>query len=239
MTGPGPHEGVRLDAMTWPEVEARAQSTAALLVPIGSTEQHGPHLPLSTDTDIAKALCDRIAESPDENVIIAPEIAYGSSGEHTGYAGTISIGQDALELLIVELGRSASATFGRILLVSAHGGNAAPIHRAVALLQSESRDVRAFQARWDGDAHAGRTETSIQLSLQPENVHMDLAVVGNTRPLAEILPTLQSGGVMAVSASGILGDPTAASPSEGSNLLDQLCADLRSVLRSWNDEGLA
>jgi mycofactocin precursor peptide peptidase len=224
--------------MTWPAVDARAQSDAVLLVPIGSTEQHGPHLPLSTDTDIAKALCDRVAESPDVDVIIAPEIAYGASGEHAGYAGTISIGQDALEFLIVELGRSASETFERILLVSAHGGNAGPVHRAAALLQSESRDVRAFQARWDGDAHAGRTETSIQLALQPERVQMDLAVVGDTRPLAEILPTMRSGGVMAVSASGVLGDPTDASPSEGATLLKQLCTDLRSVLSSWTDEDL-
>jgi len=74
-------------------------------------------------------VCERLA-SMRADVLVAPPLAYGSSGEHAGFPGTLSIGQDALELLVVELGRSASETFDHLLLVSAHGGNAA----AVALL---------------------------------------------------------------------------------------------------------
>src|ERR1700742_3068445 len=106
--------------LTWPEAERCAAAGAGLAVPIGSTEQHGPHLPLSTDTDIAVALCGRLAASRDD-VLVAPELAYGSSGEHAGYPGTLSIGQAALELVLLELVRSATDTFEHVLLVSAHG----------------------------------------------------------------------------------------------------------------------
>src|SRR5207244_10892531 len=102
-----------LGPMTSPDVGAIAADGAILAVPFGSTEQHGPHLPLSTDTDIAVALCERLALRRD--VVVAPPVAYGSSGEHAGFAGTVSIGQDALELLALELGRSASESFGHLL----------------------------------------------------------------------------------------------------------------------------
>ncbi len=69
------------------------------------------------------------------DVVVAPAVPYGSSGEHAGFAGTLSIGQDATELLVVELARSATETFAHVLFVSAHGGNAAPATRAVAKLQ--------------------------------------------------------------------------------------------------------
>lgn len=86
--------GALADA-TWPEAERRAAG-AVLAVPVGSTEQHGPHLPLSTDTDIAVALVERLARRR-RGVVAAPALAYGSSGEHAGFAGTLSIGREALE----------------------------------------------------------------------------------------------------------------------------------------------
>src|SRR5207302_457628 len=83
-------------------------------VPLGATEQHGPHLPFTVDTEIAVALCERLAGHRD--VVIAPAVPYGSSGEHSGFPGTLSIGQEATELLLVELVRSAEA-FAGVLLV--------------------------------------------------------------------------------------------------------------------------
>jgi creatinine amidohydrolase len=212
----------------WPDVDA----DAILAVPVGSTEQHGPHLPLSTDTDIAVALCARLAAARDD-VLIAPPVAYGSSGEHAGFAGTLSIGQDALELLLVELGRSACETFARVLLVSAHGGNHEPVTRAVALLRGESRDVRVHMPRWDGEPHAGRTETSMIRSLTPDRVLMDRAAPGDIRPLAALLPELRAGGVRAVAPNGVLGDPTGATAAEGAALLDELAAVLRKDVEGW------
>ncbi|HEX3899037.1 MAG TPA: mycofactocin biosynthesis peptidyl-dipeptidase MftE, partial [Mycobacteriales bacterium] len=177
-----------------------------LVVPCGSTEQHGPHLPLSTDTDIAIALCEGLAASR-PGVVVAPPLAYGSSGEHAGFPGTLSIGQQALELVVIELVRSAAEAFDAVVLVSGHGGNAATLTRVVRQLSDEGHQVHLHFPRWEGDAHAGRTETALMLALRPEAVRLDVAEVGDTRPLAELLPALRASGVHGVSANGVLGDP--------------------------------
>ncbi|MBE7187815.1 mycofactocin biosynthesis peptidyl-dipeptidase MftE [Jatrophihabitans endophyticus] len=222
-----------LAARTWPEVGELVAAGAVLAVPVGSTEQHGPHLPLSTDTDIAVHLCRRLAAGR-TGVLVAPPVAYGSSGEHAGFAGTLSIGQAALELLILELGRSAFDTFGRVLFVSAHGGNAEAVTRAVDRLRHESRDASLFLASYPGDAHAGRAETSMQLALDPAVVRRDQVVAGDPRPLRELLPLLRSGGVRSVTDTGVLGDPSSADAQHGRTLLDGLVADLvRHVEAAW------
>ena len=220
-----------LGELTWPQV-ARYPVDTVLAVPLGSTEQHGPHLPLSTDTDIAVALCNRLAAAR-QDVVVAPALPYGSSGEHAGFAGTLSIGQAALEHLLVELVRSATDTFGHVLLVSGHGGNSEPLERAVGTLRGEGRDVLAFVPRWDGDAHAGRVETSLQLALSPWLVAYERAASGNVRPLPELLPALQADGVRAVSPNGVLGDPTGANRDEGAALLGALVADLCARVEMW------
>jgi mycofactocin precursor peptide peptidase len=223
---------VWLADLAWPEVAAAAQRGAVLAIPVGATEQHGPHLPLSTDTDIATALCERLAAQR-ETVLIAPPVPYGSSGEHAGFAGTLSIGQDATELLLVELGRSAANTFARLLLVSAHGGNSGPVTRAVDRLRAEGRDVHVYAPRWTGHPHAGQPETSMQLAVDATRVRMHLAEPGDQRPLSAILPALRDGGVGAVSANGVLGDPTGASAADGRALLDALTADLLDRFDAW------
>ncbi|HUZ54017.1 MAG TPA: mycofactocin biosynthesis peptidyl-dipeptidase MftE [Streptosporangiaceae bacterium] len=158
----------------------RVQAGAFLAGPLGAAEQHGPHLPRSTDADIALALCKRLAAArPD--VLIAPPLAYGSSGEHAGFAGTLSVGQDAVELIVLGLGRSAAETFARVLFVSAHGANSEPVARAVQRLRADGRDVAVFCPRWDGDPHAGFEETSLQLALCPGSVWMDRGVPGDAR----------------------------------------------------------
>lgn len=204
---------------------------ATLLVPLGSTEQHGPHLPLSTDTLIAEHLC-HAAAARQPGVVVAPALAYGSSGEHAGFAGTLSIGQAALELVVVELVRSACDTFRRVVLVNGHGGNHAAVERAVTtLVQHESRDVRSWYPAIKGsDAHAGRTETSILLALAPSMVRMDRAEPGNTRPLREIAPLLRSDGLRAITANGVLGDPRDATAEEGTRTLASLVDSLVSAL---------
>ena len=93
----------QLGELTWPEAGRRA-ADGVLALPLGSTEQHGPHLPLSTDTDLAVELCRRLAAARPA-CVVAPPLPYGSSGEHRGFPGTVSIGQAALELLLVEFGR--------------------------------------------------------------------------------------------------------------------------------------
>jgi mycofactocin precursor peptide peptidase len=217
--------------LTWPEVAARA---SVLVVPVGSTEQHGPHLPLSTDTDVALALAGRLAARRSD-VLVGPALPYGSSGEHDGFAGTLSIGAAATELVLLELGRSAlPGSFRGLLLVSAHGGNAGPVTAAVRRLRSEGRDVRAWSPRWHGDAHAGRTETSVQLALSPTRVRSSSAAAGNTADASSLLPAMRAGGVRAVSPNGVLGDPAGASAAEGAALLDAAAEDLCDFVERWD-----
>jgi mycofactocin precursor peptide peptidase len=216
--------------LAWPEAERAA--AAMLVVPVGATEQHGPHLPLSTDTDIAVALAQRLAGAlGPAAAVVAPALAYGSSGEHAAFPGTLSIGREAVERVLVELGRSASATFARVVLVSAHGGNAEPVARAAATLRSEGRDVVAWSPAFGGDAHAGRTETSVMLALRPDRVRPDAAAAGATEPLPALWPALRERGVRAVSANGVLGDPAGASAAEGRRLLAAATAELVAAVR--------
>jgi len=194
-----------------------------LVVPLGATEQHGPHLPLGTDTIIACALAVEL------DAVVAPALPYGSSGEHAGFPGTLSLGA-ATELALVELGRSAS--FARVLFACAHGGNAEPLAGAVRQLRGEGIDARAWSPRWDGDAHAGRVETSLMLALAPELV-APLRERGNTEPLVELMPRLRAEGVSAVSPNGVLGDPAGASAEEGRALLAAARADLAAFVDAW------
>jgi mycofactocin precursor peptide peptidase len=103
-------------------------------------------------------------------------------------------------------------------------------------LRAESRDVLLFRPAWDGDAHAGRTETSMLLHLAPARVRMASAVPGDTRPLAEIWSLLRAGGVRAVSESGVLGDPAGATAGAGLALLDGLSAALIREVAGWHPE---
>lgn len=219
----------RLDALTWCQVEQRA---TLLAVPLGATEQHGPHLPLGTDTTIAAALCDRLAEEVDD-VLVAPAVPYGSSGEHAGFPGTLSLGQHALELLLIELVRSADHFTG-VVLVNAHGGNHAPLHRAMRLLRSEGRRVLAWSpsGRAD-DSHAGHAETSTMLYLTPDDVDMAHVERGTTTPLPELIEPLRTSGVRAVSTNGILGDPTQASATAGQHVLNDWAPSLINAVLTW------
>jgi mycofactocin system creatininase family protein len=221
-----------LAALTSPQAGELAAGGALLAVPVGATEQHGPHLPLSTDTDLAVALCARLAAGR-PRVLAAPPLAYGASGEHQDFPGTLSIGAEAMELLLIELCRSATRTFSRVLVVSTHGGNAGPVRRAERRLRAESRDILAWLPAWAGDAHAGRAETSLELALAPDRVRPGRAEAGNTRPLAELMPELRRSGVRAVSPNGVLGDPAGASAAEGAALLGRLTADLLATVDAW------
>jgi creatinine amidohydrolase len=213
----------------WPDL---VESEQILLVPVGATEQHGPHLPLGTDTELALAIA-RAAAALDRRLLVAPAILYGSSGEHDGFAGTLSIGQRATELVLIELCRSATATFDRVVLVCTHGGNVAPMRRAITTLQAEGRNVTVFAPEWGGDAHAGRAETSLMLAIAPQRVREHAAQRGNTRPLAELISTLATAGVRELSSNGVLGDPTGADADQGRTLLaaaaDSLLASLERI----------
>ena len=202
-----------------------AEPRRIVAVPLGSCEQHGAHLPLGTDTIVATALADRLAAAR-PGVVVAPPIGISASGEHAGFAGTLSIGTGTTANLLVEIARSASWA-GGIVIVNGHGGNAEAVARAVDTIRREGRNVLAWSPQIpDGDAHAGRTETSLLLAIEPGLVDLQSARPGVVRPLAEIAPDLRRHGMLAVSPSGVLGDPTGATLEEGRDLLDTLTGDL-------------
>lgn len=206
---------------SWPDVAAEV-----LLVPLGSTEQHGPHLPLDTDTRIAVAVAERVAARR-SGVVVSPALPFGASGEHAGFPGTLSIGTEALHHVLIELVRSAAETFGTVVFVNGHGGNHAGVTSAVEQLVHEGHSASAWWPRVPGgDAHAGHTETSLLLAIAPEVVRLDLAEAGNTDPVTDLMPAMRDGGVKAVSPNGVLGDPTGASAEVGEQLLAALVADV-------------
>lgn len=208
----------------WPECE----DVPVLLVPVGATEQHGPHLPLGTDTAIAAAVAAR------SGLPVAPALPYGASGEHETFPGTVSIGTEILAAVIVELGRSACRFARRLVLVNGHGGNVGALRAAVALLRSEGRDVAWFPCGVPGaDAHAGHHETGVMLALAPDTVRPDLAAPGNTAPLRELMPAISAGSVRDVSPSGVLGDPTGATAGEGAEAVSVIVAALVTAVERW------
>jgi mycofactocin precursor peptide peptidase len=207
--------------LTWVQVE-RAAARRVLLVPVGSVEQHGPHLPLDTDTRIAVAVASGAAAAR-EDVAVAPPVTFGASGEHAGFAGTLSIGTTALTQVLLELGRDASRDWQAMLLVNAHGGNRDAVDGALARLRAEGRRCGAFHVSpAGGDAHAGRTETALLLHLAPAAVRRDGAEAGETRPVSALMDRLRRDGVRSVSANGVLGDPAGATSEEGRRLLADL-----------------
>ncbi|GAA1479843.1 mycofactocin biosynthesis peptidyl-dipeptidase MftE [Gordonia sinesedis] len=221
-----------LGQRSWPELEGRSITA---LVPVGAVEQHGPHLPLDTDTRIATSVvAAALARRGDPDLLSAPELSYGASGEHEGFAGTVSVGHDALGRILVEYGRSACRWAHRVLFVNGHGGNAETVRSAVTQLRDEGRDVAWFPCTFaDADAHAGHTETSVLLHLSPDLVRADRIVAGNRAPIAELLPALRSGGVAAAGPTGILGDPTTATAADGERLFDDLVGRLADRVGGW------
>ena len=216
-----------LAGLAWSALPA----SPTVLVPLGSTEQHGPHLPLHTDTTIATAVARAVAARL--RLLVAPPVAYGASGEHQDFPGTMSIGTEALQVLLVELVRSLSRWAGQVVIVNGHGGNLRALAAAVARLRYEGHAVVWAPCTTPGtDAHAGHAETSLMLHLAPHLVDLARAAPGNLTPLADLLPTLTAEGVAAVSPSGVLGDPTTASAEAGRHLFEQLAADVTTRIRN-------
>jgi mycofactocin precursor peptide peptidase len=219
-----------LSPATSPDIPA----ATTVLVPVGSLEQHGPHLPLDTDTVIATAVASAAAKAltaAGERVLVAPALGYGSSGEHQDFPGTCSIGTEALRTVLIELTRSMRTWARRVVFVNAHGGNLTALRGAVRQLGEEGHDVTWVAcATEEVDLHAGRTETSLMLHLRPGDVRLDRAEAGNTGPLTELLPLMMTSGIKAVSANGVLGDPAGATAEEGAEVLASMTRDVAAAV---------
>ncbi|WP_201760674.1 MULTISPECIES: creatininase family protein [Nonomuraea] len=234
----------RLAEMTWRQVEERmAAGARTALFAAGSTEQHGPHLPLLTDTMLGDALAARVAERL-PGVVLAPTVPFGVSTHHMAFPGTVTLDEATFKAVILRCCESLAAHgFETVLVLPSHGGNFAPL----AALHAETRGrvggarlvpytdlqefvgalaeagrERGFPPEVSG-SHAGEAETSIVLALRPDLVDMDRAEAGFGGRFDE--PTarrLFEHGTRALSEIGVLGDPRPATARAGEEYLDRL-----------------
>ena len=212
-----------------------------VLLALGSWEQHGAHLPFDTDTVIIESVVDAAIRSVDpENTqfSVVPTIGVTASDEHNGFAGTLSIGTNALSDAVVSIARSASWARG-ICIVNGHGGNADALKLIHSALDYENirHSIWSLPYYEGADMHAGHTETSLMLHLAPGTVRMDLAEVGAVGDSEILIERMRTGGIKEVSSNGVVGDPTNATAAHGETMLsfyaDHLTKLLLQIQTSW------
>ena len=212
-----------------------------VLLALGSWEQHGAHLPFDTDTVIIESVVDAAIRSVDpENTqfSVVPTIGVTASDEHNGFAGTLSIGTNALSDAVVSIARSASWARG-ICIVNGHGGNSDALKLVHSALDYENirHSIWSLPYYKGADMHAGHTETSLMLHLAPDTVRMDLAEVGAVGDSEMLIERMRAGGIKEVSSNGVVGDPTNATAAHGATMLsfyaDHLTKLLLQIQTSW------
>jgi creatinine amidohydrolase len=212
-----------------------------VLLALGSWEQHGAHLPFDTDTVIIESVVDAAIRSVDpENTqfSVVPTIGVTASDEHNGFAGTLSIGTNALSDAVVSIARSASWARG-ICIVNGHGGNSDALKLVHSALDYENirHSIWSLPYYEGADMHAGHTETSLMLHLAPDTVRMDLAEVGAVGDSEMLIERMRAGGIKEVSSNGVVGDPTNATAAHGATMLsfyaDHLTKLLLQIQTSW------
>jgi creatinine amidohydrolase/Fe(II)-dependent formamide hydrolase-like protein len=232
--------------LTWPEARQRFHEVDIALLPVGSIEQHGPHLPLDTDAFDAAYLALRVAEAcSDPKPLVLPGISYGVAYHHEGFEGTVSITNDALAKLVYDIGMSASRNgIRKLAIINAHGGNSPALNHAAQMI---NRDARVFVCVDTGetsdvdiydlietpnDVHAGEIETSTSLAVRPHLVQMDRAASEVPEFSSHYLDFTSKRGVswyaytQRISNSGVMGDPTKASAEKGKKIWEIMIAHL-------------
>ncbi|MBI4280487.1 MAG: creatininase family protein [Armatimonadetes bacterium] len=251
---------VMLGEMTWKEVaEAIEGGARVVVIPVGATEQHGPHLPLLTDTLMVESAA-RMAAERAGGVLVAPVIPYGTSDNHIDFPGTASLRLDTLRNLLVDVGRTlAGHGFDVIVLLNGHGGNTAAIAAAAHELRQvtnkviaavpwyayikESHRVMESKISW----HADEFETSLMLCMHPERVQMDRAVNEMPRPfplfeftheaLLSARVDLGLPRTRAVVDSGTFGEARLATAEKGRACVEEAIAGLAGVLKELHGKG--
>ncbi len=239
--------------LTWKQVDALPRGTTLLVLPTAAIEQHGHHLPLATDTLINNLLLGKaLSLVPAELPIYAlPPVCYGKSNEHIGFPGTLSMSAQTFLAVVRDLGASiAAGGFKKVVLYNTHGGNASLVDVLARDLRAEF-GLRTFSlfgspgATFEGvnqrertyGFHAGEIETAYLLHAAPSLVHPKeytanyIARVG--RP--ELLKPEGSAANFAwltkdIAASGVLGDPSAATAENGERWANEAAAHIAEIL---------
>lgn len=248
-----------LAEMSWPEVKERVAAGAVAVLPVASTEQHGPHLPLSTDARIVGECGRRAAEAVADEVavVVAPTMPFGFSEHHMDIPGTLTLSMPTYIAALTELGDSlARHGFGKLLFLNGHGGNHEAVQVVVRQLLARHHVVAAAASYWDVaraalrqagsdqvglvPGHSAGFETTLMLALQPDLVAMERlpdadrslpGPGGSRRTLAGM------GAMSAVHRSqqphgGVWGDPRLVRPEFGPALLDAIVGALADLYRA-------
>ena len=249
-------ERVLLQELTWPQVQELQRANPVVVIPAGSIEQHGPHLPLEVDSRIAKKLAEAAARKVQSEipVIVTPVLSPGFSDEHMTFAGTLSLSPEAFMLIARELLLSLiEHKFNRFLFLNAHGGNEEAL-KLVAHTVRRQKDVliavssywqlareeiqRLRQSPGSGINHGGEEETSLMLFLRPDLVNMELA---KPNPLRWRSPYLSDAAVVVgrlrsdIAPAGHNGDPTMASAEKGKLLFEAIVEAVARFIRDFRD----
>jgi creatinine amidohydrolase/Fe(II)-dependent formamide hydrolase-like protein len=232
--------------LTWLEAEERLKQMDVAILPVGSIEQHGPHLPLDTDSFDAEYLSRRIAEAcSDPKPLVLPLVPYGVSYEHGEFKGTVGISNDTLARLIYEIGMSCARNgINKLVIVNGHGGNIPALNYAAQMITRDTRifvcvdtgetsDVDIYKiADTPNDIHAGEIETSTSLAVRPHLVKMEKAEKLIPRFSSRYLNFTSRRKVnwyvhtKKISKIGVIGDPTKASAEKGERIWQIMIAHL-------------
>jgi creatinine amidohydrolase len=235
------------------ELRERAQRDAMVILPVGSLEQHGPHLPVEVDSMLGETVAVRAARKVTEfgeNAVVLPVLWTGLSEHHMSFGGTVTLDFPAFSAVIEGVCRSVLRHgFRRIVLLNAHGGNENALRTITDELTPKLGIPLVQFTYWYAAAtaiaeiletqtalmHACEAETSMMLAVRPELVAMDRATLAKANSTPEVA-TLVGGGVYrwrtigARSSSGVIGNPEAATAEKGERLFEAIAAALAEKL---------
>jgi creatinine amidohydrolase len=239
--------------LTWKQVDALPRERTLLILPTAAIEQHGPHLPLATDTLINNLLLGKALERlPAEMAVYAlPPVCYGKSNEHIGFPGTLSVSAQTFLAVVRDLGASvAAAGFKKLVLYNTHGGNTSLVDVLARDLRVEF-GLRTFSLFGSGGAgfeglsaqertygfHAGEIETAFLLHATPELVHRG-EYTSNYIARVDQPELLKPEGSAAnfawltkdIAPSGVLGDPSPATEENGERWSNEAAARIAEIL---------
>ena len=252
---------MRWEELTSPQIGALDREKTVVILPIGSVEQHGDHMPLGTDTILGQTVSLAAAGELDD-VIVLPPPWYGFSAHHMRFPGSITLSAETLMAVVNDIVAAVvKHGFRRILIVNGHGGNGGAIdvlastlghrHYGVARIAALTyftlaRDEIAAlrKSAPGGMGHACEFETAMMQAVRPELVHIDRATTIYPDPGSKYLTTdLLGGSAIRVyhdfgdlSPSGVLGDPSLATPEAGARFLAATVAALKAFIedfRGW------
>jgi creatinine amidohydrolase len=236
---------MRLGDLTWPEVKALDFTKLIAVLPTAAFEQHGHHLPLTTDVDITTAIADRLEQRSPDKLLLLPTLWPGLSTHHMHFPGTMDVPQADYINLVTDLGKSIAAMGAtKCFILNGHGGNDTPLRAVLRELKSATPRTRfVFASYWTlaaqqiksvresepgGLGHACEMETSLMLHLRPDRVKMHLARRdGPTHTDPYRKADMQYGRPIffvnefhEVSETGVVGDPELATADKGMRFLD-------------------